>query len=324
MAPAEKYTLRTDIYPAIEPDQFEGQFIGKVALVTGSGRGIGREIALALASSGAAVAITGRTASEVEQTRHDAEALGVKTVGVVADGCKTADLERLVQEVGIPSGDCICTSAHIDSQVTEKLGPVDILICNAGTNLFMPFHMTDPTEWWSQMEIMVKSPVELTRLILPAMQARNSGTIIYTSSRAAQADLPWTTAYNSAKSAITRFAGSLQAEMNILQPTTFGHKNNGISVFSIHPGEVKTKLHETGFPEKTKREAPYVIEMMDKLHASSPEYKAELPAWTCVYLAAGKGKGLEGRMVDCGQDLEEVKAKVLANPRPRITNACAP
>jgi hypothetical protein len=112
--------------------------------------------------------------------------------------------------------------------------------------------------------------------------------------------------------------------LNILQPTTFGHAENGISVFSIHPGEVNTKLHETGFPERTKREAPYVIEMMDKLHASSPDYKVELPAWTCVYLAAGKGKGLEGRMVDCTQDVEEVKAKVLASPTPRITNACAP
>lgn len=188
----------------------------------------------------------------------------------------------------------------------------------------MPFHLTDLTEWWSQMEIMVKSPVELTRLLLPTMQTRNSGTIIYTSSRAAQADLPWTTAYNCAKTAITRFAGSLQTELNMLQPTVFGHSENGISVFSIHPGEVNTKLHETGFPEKTKREAPYVIEMMDKLHAASPEYKAELPAWTCVYLAAGKGKGLEGRMVDCTRDVEEAKARVLAAPRPRFTNSCSP
>lgn len=185
----------------------------------------------------------------------------------------------------------------------------------------MPFHMTDPTEWWSQMEIMVKSPVEITRLLLPAMQARNSGTIIYTSSRAAQADLPWTTAYNCAKTAITRFAGTLQTEMNMLQPKT--HSENGISIFSIHPGEVNTKLHETGFPEKTKREAPYVIEMMDKLHASSPDYKAELPAWTCVYLAAGRGKGLEGRMVDCTRDIEEVKSKVLSSPKGRFTNSCA-
>jgi short-subunit dehydrogenase len=208
--------------------------------------------------------------------------------------------------------------------VTENLGPIDILICNAGTNIFMPFHLTDASEWWSEMEIMVKSPVELTRLILPSMQTRNSGTIIYTSSRASQADLPWTTAYNCAKTAITRFAGTLQTEMNMLQPTKFGHSDNGISVFSIHPGEVNTKLHETAFPEKTRKEAPYVIEMMDKLHASSPDYKAELPAWTCVYLATGRGKGLEGRMVDCTRDIAESKSRLSAKPRPKFTNACAP
>jgi NADP-dependent 3-hydroxy acid dehydrogenase YdfG len=186
----------------------------------------------------------------------------------------------------------------------------------------MPFHMTDPDEWWKQMEIMVKSPTELTRMILPSMQKRNSGTIIYTSSRAAAADLPWAAGYSCAKTSITRFAGILQTELNILQKDTFGFESNDISVFSIHPGEVKTKLHEIAFPEKTKREASYVIEQMAKMAKMHPEFKAETPAWTCVYLAAGKGAGLEGRLVDCTRDIEEVKNFVLSTPKPRITNAC--
>jgi NADP-dependent 3-hydroxy acid dehydrogenase YdfG len=159
-------------------------------------------------------------------------------------------------------------------------------------------------------------------MILPSMQNRNSGTIIYTSSRAAAADLPWAAGYNCAKTAITRFAGILQTELNILQKDTFGFEENGISVFSIHPGEVKTKLHETAFPEKTKKEAPYVVETMDKMAKMHPEFSAETAAWTCVYLAAGKGKGLEGRLVDVTRDIEEVKEHVLATPRPRITNSC--
>jgi NADP-dependent 3-hydroxy acid dehydrogenase YdfG len=186
----------------------------------------------------------------------------------------------------------------------------------------MPFHMTDPEEWWHQMELMVKSPTELTRMILPSMQKRNSGTIIYTSSRAAGADLPWAAGYSCAKTAITRFAGILQNELNILQKDVFGFDSNEISTFSIHPGEVKTKLHETAYPEKTKKEAPYVIEHMEKMAKMHPDFKAELAAWTCVYLAAGKGSGLEGRLVDCTRDIEEVKKHVAATPRPRITNAC--
>lgn len=186
----------------------------------------------------------------------------------------------------------------------------------------MPFHMTDPDQWWRQMEIMVKSPTELTRMILPSMQERNSGTIIFTSSRAAAANLPWAAAYSCAKTAITRFAGVLQAELNALQRNTFGFSCNGISVFSIHPGEVKTSLHDTAFPEKTKQEAPYVFEMMAKLAKSHPDFKAELAAWTCVYLCSGKGKTLEGRLVDCTRDIDEVVAYISSLPLSKFGNAC--
>jgi NAD(P)-dependent dehydrogenase (short-subunit alcohol dehydrogenase family) len=315
-----EFTLRTAIYPAIDPSLFNGSLAGKVALVTGSGRGIGREIALALAKAGAAVAVSGRTQSQVDETTKEVLSIeGAKAVGVVADVCVKDDLERLVKEVWNLHH---ARNLTYKPQVTTKLGSIDILICNAGTNTFMPFHMTDPDDWWKQMEIMVKSPTELTRMLLPEFQKRNSGTIIYTSSRAAAADLPWAAGYSCAKTAITRFAGILQTEMNILQKDTFGFEKNGISVFSIHPGEVKTKLHESAFPEKTKQEAPYVIEMMAKMAKMHPDFKGELAAWTCVYLAAGKGAGLEGRLVDCTRDIEEVQKHVTATPRPRITNAC--
>jgi NAD(P)-dependent dehydrogenase (short-subunit alcohol dehydrogenase family) len=94
-----EFTLRAGIYPAISPDLFNGSLEGKVALVTGSGRGIGREIALALASSGAAVAVSGRTRKEVEDTTKDVAKLGRKCIGVVADICVREDLDHLVKEV---------------------------------------------------------------------------------------------------------------------------------------------------------------------------------------------------------------------------------
>lgn len=94
-----EFTLRTGIYPAIEPDLFKGSLTGKVAVVTGSGRGIGREVALALAKSGASVAVTGRTKAQVEETTQEVLELGGKAIGVVADVCVKADLERLVKDV---------------------------------------------------------------------------------------------------------------------------------------------------------------------------------------------------------------------------------
>ncbi|KAI0156216.1 hypothetical protein BJ166DRAFT_352223 [Pestalotiopsis sp. NC0098] len=305
-----EFTLRTGRYDAIDSKQFAGSLNGKVAIVTGSGRGIGAEIAFALAQAGASVVVTGRSEAEVDETEAAISAwietfeTDNECIGIVGDVCSEEDMDMLVEVT------------------EEELGPVDILICNAGTNTFMPFHMTDPDGWWRQMEVNVKGPTELTRRVLPSMRTRNAGTIIYTSSRAAKADLPWAAAYSCAKTAITRFAGVLQKEMDILQ--TKDHGSNGISVFSMHPGEVKTKLHESAFPEKTRVEAPYVIEHMDKMAKSHPDFKSELAAWTCVYLAAGKGKALEGRLVDCTRDIDEVKAHVMAAEKPKITNACGP
>jgi len=95
-------SLRTNIYPAIDPASFTGALKGKVALVTGSGRGIGKEIAKALANCGASVCVTGRTQSEVEQATKEVLEAGrsnVKVIGVPADGLKRDDLEMLVKKV---------------------------------------------------------------------------------------------------------------------------------------------------------------------------------------------------------------------------------
>ncbi len=94
-----EFTLRTGVYTTINPDLFNGSLEGKAALVTGSGRGIGREIALALANYGASVVISGRTSKEVDDTTRDVVKLGHKCIGVVADICGREDLDRLVKEV---------------------------------------------------------------------------------------------------------------------------------------------------------------------------------------------------------------------------------
>ncbi|KAH8674118.1 hypothetical protein BX600DRAFT_226375 [Xylariales sp. PMI_506] len=304
------FTLRTGIYPEIDPAHLAGSLAGQNALITGSGRGIGREMAIALAQAGANVVITGRTASQVDSTVQEITKLREqqvggsgdnttttigKAVGIVADVLSRTDQERLIREA------------------LEQLGcdALDIFIGNAGSNVFQPFHLTDPTEWWDVMELNVRAPVELTRLVLPGMRARNKGTIIFTSSRAATADLPWTTAYNCAKTAITRFGGTLQAELEQVQVLEGGGAvdKNGISVFSLHPGEIETSLHETAYPEKTKREAPYVIEHMAKIGKKRPHFEGVLPAWTCVWLCAGKGEALKGKYVDCTRDVgEQAKA----------------
>lgn len=303
--PPSPFTLRTDVYSAIDPKQLAGSLAGKNALVTGSGRGIGRFMAIALAQAGANVAVTGRTASQVEATAAEINALPQdagathkpgQAVSIVADVLNRDEQARLLKDF------------------ESKLGPLDILICNAGSNTFQPFHLTDATEWWDILELNLRAPVELTRLALPAMRARGAaGTIIYTSSRAATMDLPWTTAYNCAKTGITRFAGTLQIELDQLADIEKIGQKNRIEVFSIHPGEIDTDLHETAFPERTKKEAPYVIEHMEAIGKKRPHYTGELPAWACVWLCAGKGvESLRGKYVDCTRDVEEQAAAAAA------------
>lgn len=158
------------------------------------------------------------------------------------------------------------------------------------------------------MELNVRSPVDLTRLVLPSMQLRNSGSVIFTSSRAATASLPWTTSYNCSKTAITRFAGTLQAELDTVQKVEGHFDRNGIEFFSFHPGEIETDLHTTGFPECLKSDAPYVLEHMARVSANRPHFEPELPAWTVVFLASGRAAALKGQYVDATRDLGEVIA----------------
>lgn len=225
---AGPFSLRMDIFSPMDSGILTGSLNSKNAFITGSGRGIGREMALALAKAVTNVAITGLTASGANETKEQILKLGsVKAISVIAGMLSRDGQKRLAQGV------------------EAELGAIDILIANADSNIFQPFHLTDPASWWGVMEMNARAPVELTRLVLPSMQAHNTGTIIYTSSRAATADLPWTTSYTCAKTTMTRLAGTIQAELDQVQRLESG-VSNGISVFSVHPWEVDTNLQVSG------------------------------------------------------------------------------
>ena len=142
---------------------------GKVALVTGASRGIGRATALALAEAGVDVAVNFREReAEAREVERAVEALGRRCVAIQADVGRAADVERLVGEV------------------ERALGAVEILVNNAGIAVRRPLEELTEELWDETIATNLKSAFLVTQAVLPGMRARGWGRIVNLSSVAAQ------------------------------------------------------------------------------------------------------------------------------------------
>jgi NAD(P)-dependent dehydrogenase (short-subunit alcohol dehydrogenase family) len=154
---------------------------GRVALVTGGGRGIGRAIALALARAGAHVAVVARTVPEIEAVAAEVAALGRRTHFFPLDVSDRAMIAR---------------APHI---VAEAIGPVDVLVNNAGMHASAPVQRTDDAIWDALLAVDLTAPFLLTRACLPGMYERHYGRIINISSVAGRVGVKHGAAYAAAK-----------------------------------------------------------------------------------------------------------------------------
>jgi NAD(P)-dependent dehydrogenase (short-subunit alcohol dehydrogenase family) len=183
---------------------------GAVALVTGGGRGIGAGVARALAEDGWKVAVSARTARQVEAVAEEIGGLAVE-----ADVSKEADVARMV------------------AAVEASLGPVSLLAANAGVAAREGASwQTDLSEWWSTFEVNVLGVHLCCRAVIPGMIERGGGRIVITGSGAAYLPSSGNPAYAASKAAVWRYGEILARE---LEP-------HGIAVFVISPGLVKTDL----------------------------------------------------------------------------------
>jgi 3-oxoacyl-[acyl-carrier protein] reductase len=190
---------------------------GQVALVTGGGRGIGRNVALELTAAGATVAVAARSADQIRETADE--------IGGLAIECDVSDreaVERMVAEV---------ESAH---------GRLDLLVSNAGTSVseHAAAWELEPDDWWRVFEVNVLGVYLCCRAVIPGMLARGGGRIVNVASGAAYLPGSSSTSYSASKAAVHRFSETLALQ---LEP-------RGIPVFSISPGLVRTKMTER-FPE---------------------------------------------------------------------------
>ncbi|WP_422122312.1 3-ketoacyl-ACP reductase [Planococcus sp. X10-3] len=187
---------------------------GKNAIITGAGRGIGRSTAIAFAAEGINVGLVGRTAANLEKVQAELQEYGVKTVFAAAD---VADMEAVNAAV---------------EHITAELGPIDILINNAGIGKFGKFLELSPEEFKGIIDTNLMGVYYVTRAVLPQMIERESGDIINISSTAGQKGAPVTSAYSASKFGLMGLTESLMLEV----------RKHNIRVTAMTPSTVATDL----------------------------------------------------------------------------------
>lgn len=187
---------------------------GKTALITGAGRGIGRATALAFAREGMNVGLVGKTLENVKKVAGELAEFDVKVSVAAADVADMASVNEAVE------------------QIQSELGPIDILINNAGIAKFGKFLELEPEEFKRIIDVNLMGMYYVTRAVIPGMFERNSGDIINISSTAGQKGGPVTSAYSASKFAVLGLTESIMMEA----------RKHNIRVSALTPSTVATDL----------------------------------------------------------------------------------
>ncbi len=184
------------------------------ALVTGATEGIGRATTFALGRAGYRVAVCARTGSKVDAMVAELRAEGIDAAGAPADVGQPAEVSRAVTDV------------------TQALGPIGVLVNNAGILIARPFEELTLDDWDATMGTNLRSLFLVTRAVLPGMRERREGTIVNVASLAGRNGFVGGTAYAASKHAVLGFSRSLMLET----------RKDGIRVMAVCPGSVDTAL----------------------------------------------------------------------------------
>ncbi len=167
---------------------------GANAIVTGGSRGIGPYIAEALIRQGAKVALVARSERELEANARALSEAGAEVVAFAADVSSAVDRRELIDSV------------------ERRLGPVDVLVNNAGGDLQREFHNLTEGEVRGVLELNLTSAIMLARLVLPGMLEHGRGHVVNVSSMAGRVSFPYTEAYAAAKDGLIAFTRVLRAD----------------------------------------------------------------------------------------------------------------
>ncbi len=189
---------------------------GRVAIVTGGARGLGRTAALALASAGASVAVSARDIAAAESAANEiAQTTRAETIGIALDVTRATDIESAF------------------ARVIDRFGTIDILVNNAGINIRGPIERLAESDWDAVIDANLKGPWLCCRAVAILMKAKKYGKVINISSMLGEISLPERTPYASSKGGLTLLTKTLALEW----------APYGINVNAICPGPFATDIN---------------------------------------------------------------------------------
>lgn len=244
---------------------------GQVAIVTGGGRGFGREIARALAKEGVRVAVIARTAGQLAETVSLIQNDGGQALAITADVTDSSAVLAMVE------------------QVERELDPVDLLVNNAGRlTVIAPVWEADPAEWWRDVEVNLRGTFLCCHAVLKRMTQRRRGRIInFTSAAMAKV-----TAYDCSKVAVTRFTDILARETG----------EYGIGVFAISVGPTHTEMMDYMLESEAGRKwLPDLAKWLE-----GQWQPIEWAGALVTVLASGKLDALTGRLISPEDNMDEM------------------
>lgn len=243
---------------------------GKIALITGGGRGIGREIALTFARQGARIAVAARTTEQVEQVAAE---IGNNSIALV---CDVSDSDSV---------------ARMFSDMRERLGDPDILVNNAGIAESATVVNTTDELWNRHLAINLSGTFYCTRAALPAMLKKGWGRVINVASIAAKTGAPYVSAYTASKHGVLGLTRTVALEVAL----------KGITVNAICPGYVETEMVSRGIEQITSKTRLTAEEALDSLKKMSPQNRLVTPeevAAIALLLASDEGRGINGQGIN--------------------------